>query len=85
MIAYKAEEAGRTVIRIERWFPSTKCCSECGLVTESKPLSVRSRKPPRCETSHDRDINAAKNICTAELAEVPKAFGANDSGGHRKT
>ncbi len=41
MIEYKAKEAGRTVVKIDRWFPSTKRCSECGYVTESKPLSVR--------------------------------------------
>ena len=83
MIEYKAEEAGRTVIKIDRWFPSTKRCSECGYVTESKPLSVRSWTCSRCETSHDRDVNAAKNIRTAGLAG---AFDkANDSGGHSKT
>jgi putative transposase len=83
MIEYKAEEAGRTVVKIDRWFPSTKRCSECGYVTESKPLSVRSWDCPRCEASHDRDINAAENIRTAGLAG---AFDkANDSGGHSKT
>jgi putative transposase len=83
MIEYKAEEAGRTVVKIDRWFPSTKRCSECGYVTESKPLSVREWTCPRCNRHHDRDINAAKNIRTAGLAG---AFDkANDSGGHSKT
>ena len=89
MIEYKAEEAGRTVVKIDRWFPSTKrCCSGCGYVTESKPLSVRSWDCPRCEASHDRDVNAAKNIRTAGLAGafLAGAFDkANDSGGHSKT
>jgi putative transposase len=83
MIEYKAEETGRTVVKIDRWFPSTKRCSECGYVTDSKPLSVRSWTCPRCEASHDRDVNAAENIRTAGLAG---AFDkANDSGGHSKT
>ena len=83
MIEYKAEEAGRTVVKIDRWFPSTKRCSECGYVTESKPLSVRSWTCPRCEANHDRDVNAAKNIRTVGLAG---AFDkADDSGGHSKT
>jgi putative transposase len=85
MIEYKAEEAGRTVIKIDRWFPSTKRCSECGHVTDSKPLSVRSWDCPRCEANHDRDVNAAKNIRAVGLAGAPTAVGANDSGGHRKT
>jgi putative transposase len=83
MIEYKAEEAGRTVVKIDRWFPSTKRCCECGYVTESKPLSVRSWDCPRCEASHDRDINAAENIRTAGLAGASQK--ANDSGGHSKT
>ncbi|MCS4040816.1 RNA-guided endonuclease InsQ/TnpB family protein [Salinibacter ruber] len=83
MIEYKAKEAGRTVVKIDRWFPSTKRCSECGYVTESKPLSVRSWDCPRCDTTHDRDINAAKNIRTAGLAGAFQK--ANDSGGHSKT
>ena len=83
MIEYKAEEDGRTVVKIDRWFPSTKRCSECGYVTESKPLSVRSWDCPRCEADHDRDINAAENIRTAGLAGASQE--ANDSGGHSKT
>ena len=83
MIEYKAKEAGRTVVKIDRWFPSTKRCSECGCVTESKPLSVRQWTCSRCEHHHDRDINAAKNIRTAGLAGAFEK--ANDSGGHSKT
>ena len=48
-----------------------------------KKLSVRSWDCPRCEASHDRDINAADNIRTAGLAGASQK--ANDSGGHRKT
>jgi transposase len=48
-----------------------------------KELSVRSWDCPRCEASHDRDINAADNIRTAGLAGASQK--ANDSGGHRKT
>ncbi len=84
MIEYKAEEAGRTVVKIDRWFPSSKRCCECGYVTENKPLSVRPGVDcPRCENSHDRDINAAENIRTAGLAGASQK--ANGSGGHSKT
>jgi Transposase and inactivated derivatives len=72
MIEYKAKEAGRTVVKIDRWFPSTKRCSECGYVTESKPLSVRSWDCPRCEATHDRDINAAKTFVPLGWREPPK-------------
>ena len=82
-IEYKAEWAGRTVVKIDRWFPSTKRCSDCGHVGETKPLSVRSWRCEQCGERHDRDVNAAKNIRTVGLAGAADA--ANDSGGHSKT
>jgi putative transposase len=82
-IEYKAEWAGRTVVKIDRWFPSTKRCSECGHVGETKPLSVRRWQCKECGEHHDRDVNAAKNIRTVGLAGAADA--ANDSGGHSKT
>jgi putative transposase len=87
-IEYKAEWAGRAVVKIDRWFPSTKRCSECGRVGEAKPLSVRRWKCRECGERHDRDVNAAKNIRTAGLAGALNAeisAQANDSGGHSKT
>lgn len=76
---YKAEWAGRAVVKIDRWFPSTKRCSGCGHVGETKPLSVRRWKCKECGEGHDRDVNAAKNIRTVGLA------GSKDSGGRSKT
>ena len=82
-IEYKAEWAGRTVVKIDRWFPSRKRRSECGHVGETKPLSVRRWQCKECGEHHDRDVNAAKNIRTVGLAGAADA--ANDSGGHSKT
>lgn len=67
MLEYKADWYGGEVVAIDRYFPSTKLCSDCGTVTESKPLSVRFWKCD-CGTAHDRDVNAAKNINAAGLA-----------------
>jgi putative transposase len=78
-IEYKAEWAGRTVVKIDRWFPSTKRCSTCGHVGETKPLSVRRWQCEECGESHDRDVNAAKNIRTVGLA------GTKDCEGRGKT
>ena len=71
-IEYKAEWAGRTVVKIDRWFPSTKRCSACGHVGETKPLSVRHWQCEECGEHHDRDVNAAKNIRTVGLAGAQK-------------
>ena len=66
-LEYKAEWAGRTVSKIDRFFPSSKRCSSCGFVNESMPLDIRDWTCPECNTHHDRDINAAKNIKTVGL------------------
>ena len=67
-LKYKSDWAGRTLVEIDRFFPSSKRCSCCGFVHENLPLSIREWDCPECKTNHDRDINAAKNIKTAGLA-----------------
>ena len=66
MLAYKAQRAGRTFVRVNRWFPSTRACSACG----AKPLHVREWTCP-CGAVHDRDLNAAINILAAGRADRP--------------
>ncbi|MBD2501102.1 RNA-guided endonuclease InsQ/TnpB family protein [Anabaena azotica] len=61
-LEYKAKWYGRTLVKIDRWFPSSKRCSNCGHIVEKLPLNVREWDCPNCGTHHDRDINAAKNI-----------------------
>ncbi len=68
MIGYKAEAAGRHLIVIDRWFPSSKMCSACGHLLAELSLSTRHWTCPSCGTRHDRDVNAAKNILAAGLA-----------------
>ena len=61
-LEYKAEWYGKTLMKVDRWFPSTKRCSACGHIGESKPLDVREWTCKECGTVHDRDINAAENL-----------------------
>ena len=68
MIEYKAARAGRHLIVIDRWYPSSKTCSACGYLLAVLSLSARHWTCPSCGTRHDRDINAAKNILAAGLA-----------------
>ena len=82
-LAYKCEWYGRTLIKVDRWFPSSKTCSACGLVRDRLDLSERHWRCPSCGAEHDRDHNAAKNICAAGLAvstgDRAKACGAGVS------
>ena len=68
MLAYKTARAGRRLIVISRWYPSSKTCSVCGHLLVELSLNTRHWTCPSCRTRHDRDINAAKNILAAGLA-----------------
>jgi putative transposase len=67
-LQYKAAKAGRHLIIINRFYPSSKTCSECGHLLTELSLSTRAWQCPSCGTRHDRDVNAAKNILAAGLA-----------------
>lgn len=66
-LEYKAEWYGRKVIKIDRWYPSSQICSECGHQDGKKPLNVRQWTCPNCHVHHDRDINASQNILAEGL------------------
>ena len=67
-LEYKALWYGRTLIGIDRWYPSSKRCSDCGHTVPKMPLKVREWTCPECGSIHDRDINAARNVLAAGLA-----------------
>ncbi len=81
-LQYKAEWYGRTIVKIDRFFPSSKTCSSCGRTKQDLKLSDRAWTCP-CGEHHNRDVNAAKmvlkqglNQLRAERSEVKLA----DSG-----
>ena len=61
-LGYKAEELGKKLVKIDKWFASSKMCHVCGYIHEELTLSSRKWKCPACQTEHDRDKNAAQNI-----------------------
>ncbi len=67
-LEYKATWYGRTLVKIDKFYPSSKRCFDCGHILDSLTLDVRSWTCPACGIAHDRDINAAKNILAAGLA-----------------
>jgi putative transposase len=67
-LEYKAVWYGRTLVKIDKWYPSSKRCFDCGHLLDSLSLDVRHWTCPECGVQHDRDINAAKNILSAGLA-----------------
>ncbi|WP_052446011.1 zinc ribbon domain-containing protein [Aeromonas fluvialis] len=61
-LEYKAQAAGRHLIKLDQWFASSKLCSDCGHKMPEMPLHQRQWACPACGSEHDRDINAAMNI-----------------------
>ena len=69
-LEYKARWYGRTFVRIDTFFPSSKRCSRCGQVVGFLPLNIRSWSCPECHITQDRDINAANNILAEGLSAL---------------
>jgi len=62
LLEYKLADRGKNYVEIGRFDPSSKMCSGCGYIKKDLKLSDRKWVCPECETEHDRDYNASKNI-----------------------
>ena len=67
-LKYQAKKRIRAVLKINRWTPSTKCCSVCGHKNDKLTLADREWQCPKCHTHLDRDQNAAMNILKEGIA-----------------
>ena len=82
MLTYKAEWNDKTIVKIDRFYPSSQTCSICGYLNkDTKKLSVREWKCPACHSHHDRDVNAAINILRVGLKQYTSAGTADYTGG----
>ena len=79
-LAYKLERKGGMFVEIDRWFPSSKLCSNCFYQMSEMPLDIREWTCPHCGTHHDRDGNAAINI-RAEGIRILKLTASQSVGG----
>jgi putative transposase len=62
MLEYKCNWYGKVLVKINRFFPSSKTCSNCGYKEDLMPLNIREWTCPSCGCQHDRDLNASINI-----------------------
>lgn len=84
-LEYKAKWYGATIVVADRWFPSSKTCSCCGVIAAKMPLSVRQWTCEDCATTHDRDVNAAVNLENMAASSAVSACGEVRSGIARKS
>lgn len=79
-LEYKAARNGNKLVIANRFFPSSKTCSECGYILEELSLSTRCWTCPCCGKTHDRDVNAAKNLAAYAVSSTVNACGGGSSG-----
>lgn len=79
-LTYKLEMTGGRLIVADRWFPSSKACSDCGTVAGAMPLKIREWTCPDCGAVHDRDINAAINLKNLAAGPAVTACGPESAG-----
>ena len=83
MLAYKLTDEGKHLVKIDKFFPSSQTCHNCGYVNPiTKDLSVREWTCPKCGHHHNRDVNAALNIRDEGVRMLSEQKSTEDS--HRK-
>ena len=73
-LKYKLEAQGKSLMMMDKWYPSSKTCSTCGEIHGELKLSNRVFECPRCSNQIDRDHNAAININHEGLRKYKLAF-----------
>lgn len=76
--AYKSDWSGGQILRVDRFFPSSKLCSDCGHKNKSLTLNIRQWVCLNCGVIHDRDTNAAINILNQTMAGAAKSHATGD-------
>ena len=69
-LAYKSDWYGKILVRVDRWYPSSKTCSECRHMLDELRLDERQWECPKCGILHDRDVNAARNLLAEGLRQL---------------
>lgn len=88
-LTYKAGWYGKKIVKIDRFFPSSKICNHCGYINDGLTLDQREWECPRCQKKLDRDLNASQNILrqglnlmvgTTKLAACPDVRPVRNNG-----
>ncbi len=79
-LTYKAEWNNKKIIKIDRFFPSSKTCNCCGYINQNLNLETREWTCPSCNATLDRDVNAGKNILKEGRKIISLGINDNRSG-----
>jgi putative transposase len=81
LLTYKAEWNDKQIVKIDRFFPSSKTCNCCGYINQNLKLDMREWTCPSCNAKLDRDLNASKNILKEGYKIISSGTGDYRSGG----
>jgi putative transposase len=81
---YKADWYGKTIVKVDRYYPSSKTCSVCGNINNNCQLSDREWDCTSCKTNHNRDLNAARNILKQGLRKLLQSGSGTESDSKQK-
>lgn len=70
MLSYKANWHDKRIVKINRFYPSSKACNKCGYINQALSLGDRTWGCPKCRENHDRDLNAAINILLEGIKDI---------------
>ena len=84
-LEYKCRMYGSTLMVADRWYPSSKTCSCCGVVKDTLALAERTFRCSDCGFEEDRDVNAALNLARYAASSAVSACGEERSGAVRKS
>jgi len=84
-LEYKCRMYGSTLVVADRWYPSSKTCSCCGVVKDTLALAERTFRCSDCGFEEDRDVNAALNLARYAASSAVSACGEERSGAVRKS
>lgn len=80
-VAYKCQGTGKHLIKVDRYFPSSKTCHSCGTINKELVLEERTWTCSMCGSDIDRDVNAAQNIRTEGIRKLTAAGVVVDNRG----
>jgi len=85
LLQYKCDWYGKELVKVNRFYPSSKTCGDCGWINQNLKLSDREWTCNSCGVIHDRDVNASRNILKEGLKIISGGMLDNTDGDSNKT
>ena len=85
LLQYKCDWYGKELVKVNRFYPSSRICGDCGWINQDLKLSDREWTCASCNKKHDRDLNASRNILKEGLKIISSGTGDYTGGDLNQT